>query len=56
MHDRATTHDEFCSPDRNVISDRHMGACLGGNVYKKLSATLLVTASEVQRTPCTTVG
>jgi len=37
MHDRATTHDEFCSPDRNVISDRRVGACLGGNVYKKLS-------------------
>ena len=37
MHDRMTTHDEFCLPDRNVISDRRVGACLGGNVYKKLS-------------------
>ena len=31
MHDRATTHDKFCSPDRNVISDRRVGACLGRN-------------------------
>ena len=37
MHERATTHDEFCSPDSNVISDCHVGACLGRNVYKKLS-------------------
>jgi len=31
MHDRATTHDEFCSPDRNVISDHRVSACLGSN-------------------------
>ena len=37
MRDRATTHDQFYSPDRNVISDRRVGACLGGNAYKKLS-------------------
>jgi len=39
MHDRTTTHDEFCSPHRNVVSDCRVGACLSKNVYKLLKTT-----------------
>ena len=38
MHDRATTHDEFCSPDRNVISDCRVGACVWAGTYTSSSA------------------
>ena len=38
MHDRATTHDEFCSPDRNVISDCRVGVCVWAGMYTRSSA------------------
>jgi len=40
MHNRATTHDEFCAhqPDRNVISDCRVGACVWAGTYTRSSA------------------
>jgi len=38
MHNRATTHDEFCSPDRNVISDCRVGACVWAGTYTRSSS------------------
>jgi len=38
MHNRATTHDEFCSPDRNVISDCRVGTCVWAGTYTRSSA------------------
>ena len=49
MHDRATTHDEFCSPDRNVISDCRMGACVWAGTYTRSSAITDKPASLTNR-------
>ena len=40
MHNRATTHDEFCAHqlDRNVISDCRVGACVWAGTYTRSSA------------------
>jgi len=49
MYDRATTHDEFCSPDRNIISD-HAGLKL----YKQSPIT--ATSPSVIARPHTQSG